>query len=69
MEEWEEENQPQVILCKTSQLCASAVALAAAIDVCRDKKAREQLLQALRAVIWQLDPPRGEVHDIVKKSN
>jgi len=69
MEDWDEEDQQLVIQCETAQLCASAVALAAAIDVCRDKQSRTQLLLALKSVVWRLNPPRGEIHEFNKKAN
>ena len=69
MEDWEEEEQQIIVQCKTAQLCASAVSLATAIDVCRDKQARHQLQLALKSVVWRLNPPRGEIHEFNKKAN
>lgn len=69
MEEWEDEVAPQIVLSENAQLCTSAVALAAAIDVCRDREARKQLQLALRSIVWRLNPPRGEIHEFSKKTN
>jgi len=69
MEDWDDEVVPQVVLNEASQLCESAIALAASIDVCRDRAARKQLMLALQSVVWRLNPPRGEVHEFNKKAN
>jgi len=53
--------------CEASQLCASLIDLAAAVDVTRDPEARTFLLQTMSAVSYALNPPKGEVREFKSK--
>jgi len=49
-----------------SQLCDSLIQLAQSVDLCRDVEARAFLLQAMSSVVYELNPPKGELRDIKK---
>lgn len=46
------------------QLCEALVLLAQNVDVCRDDAARTYLLSAMSSLVYELNPPKGELRDI-----
>jgi hypothetical protein len=55
-----------VLKSERSQLCDSLIQLAQSVDLCRDVEARSFLLQAMSSVVYELNPPKGELRDIKK---
>jgi hypothetical protein len=49
-----------------AQLADALVDLATTIDVTRDPSARDHLLQAMAALVYVLNPPKGELRDVKK---
>ena len=66
MEEDGVEYETIVLKSERSQLCDSLIQLAQSVDLCRDVEARSFLLQAMSSVVYELNPPRGELRDIKK---
>ena len=52
--------------CEQAQLCDSMIALARAVDVARDHEAKELLLKTMSAVLYSLNPPKGELREFRK---
>lgn len=48
------------------QMCEALVLLAQNVDVCRDDAARSYLLSAMSSLVYELNPPKGELRDIKK---
>jgi len=69
MEEWDDDGTQPLAISEASQLCESAIALAASIDVCRDRESRKQLMLALKSIVWRLNPPKGEIYEFQRKAN
>lgn len=55
-----------IVKCEKAQLCDSLVLLAQNIDVCRDPEARSHMLKAMSSIVYELNPPKGELRDIKK---
>jgi len=55
-----------VVKSQRAQLCDSLIDLAKSVDLCRDLEARAFLLQAMSSVVYELNPPKGELRDIKK---
>lgn len=55
-----------VVKSEKAQLCDSLIELARSVDLCRDTEARAFLLQAMSSVVYELNPPKGELRDIKK---
>ena len=53
-----------LVKCEKAQLCDSLVLLAQNVDVCRDPEARSHMLKAMSAIVYELNPPKGELRDI-----
>lgn len=53
-----------IIKCDKAQLCDSLVRLAQNVDVCRDLEARSHMLKAMSSIVYELNPPKGELCDI-----
>lgn len=66
MEEDGVEYETIVLKSERSQLCDSLIQLAQSVDLCRDVEARSFLLQAMSSVVYELNPPKGELRDIKK---
>jgi len=52
--------------CEQAQLCDSMIALARAVDLTRDADARDMLLKTMGAVLYSLNPPKGELREFRK---
>ena len=66
MEEGDVVYETVVVKSLQAQLCDSLISLSQNVDVCRDMEARAFLLQAMSAVVYELNPPKGELRDIKK---
>ena len=55
-----------VVKSQRAQMCDSLIQLAQSVDLCRDAGARAFLLEAMSSVVYELNPPRGELRDIKK---
>lgn len=52
--------------CEQAQLCDSMIALSRAVDLARDAEAKELLLKTMGAVLYSLNPPKGELRELRK---
>ena len=52
--------------CEQAQLCDSMIALSRAVDITRDHEAKELLLKTMSAVLYSLNPPKGELREFRK---
>lgn len=55
-----------LVKCEKAQLCDSLVLLAQNVDVCCDLDARSYMLKAMSSILYELNPPKGELRDIKK---
>jgi hypothetical protein len=58
--------EQQAPKCEQAQLCDSMIALSRAVDMARDPMSRELLLSTMGAVLYSLNPPRGELRELRK---
>lgn len=52
--------------CREAQFADALVDLARAVDVSRNDDARALLLKAMDSLVYQLNPPRGELKPVRK---
>jgi len=52
--------------CEQAQMCDSMIALSRAVDLARDTEARDMLLKTMAAVLYSLNPPKGELRELRK---
>jgi hypothetical protein len=58
--------EQQAAKCEQAQMCDSMIALSRAVDMARDTEARELLLKTMSAVLYSLNPPKGELRELRK---
>ena len=54
------------VKCREAQFAEALVDLARAVDLARSEEARALLIKAMDSLVYQLNPPRGELKHVKK---